>query len=75
MYNGKNWLPWRRKNVWIGFGQAIQAPEGLSSEERRSYLQTTLAAEIVSVKDRLCKDFSLTAVDLPHPPRQRMRER
>lgn len=74
MYNGKNWRPWRRKNVWIGFGQAVQAPEGLSSEERRTYLQTALAAEIVSVKDRLCKDFSLTEDDLPHPPKQRMIE-
>jgi len=74
LYNAKNWLPWRGGRVWIGFGEPITAPADLAGEEKRAYLERTLAERIIATKDHLYKDFSLSEADLPHSPQQRMRE-
>lgn len=74
LYNARNWLPWRGGRVWIGFGEPIEAPADLAGEEKRAYLERTLAERIIATKDRLCVDFSLSEDDLPHSPQQRMRE-
>jgi 1-acyl-sn-glycerol-3-phosphate acyltransferase len=74
-YNAKNWFfPWRRTAVWIAFGKPITHPEGLSGDALRKYLQETFAQEIITLKDRLRRDFDLKEADMPHSPQQRMAE-
>ncbi len=75
LYNFRNWLPWRRANVWIGYGKPLSPLENLTGEQRKDYIRELFGSEIVKLKERLCEDFALTEADLPHPPRQRMRER
>ena len=74
LYQKKNWLPWRRAPVWIAYGAAITAPEGLSGDALRNYLTKELSAALITLKDRLMKDFSLTNADLPQSPQSRMKE-
>jgi len=74
LYNKRNWLPWRRVQICVGFGPAIQPPNDLSGEEKRRHIQGEFAAAIVRTKERLCADFQLTEADLPHSPQQRMAE-
>lgn len=74
LYNKRNWLPWRRTGVWIGYGAPIHAPSDLSGEAKRSRIQQEFAAAIVDLKTRLVADFHLAPADLPHSPQQRMSE-
>lgn len=74
LYNPRNWLPWRRPQIWIGCGRAIQPLKDDPAEEWKGSMGKLLSSEIVKLKDRLCQDFELTDADLPHPPRERMRE-
>jgi 1-acyl-sn-glycerol-3-phosphate acyltransferase len=73
LYNPRNWLPWRRPRIWIACGRPIE-PVKDASDARKDALGKLLSSEFVKLRDRLCEDFSLTAADLPHPPRQRMKE-
>jgi 1-acyl-sn-glycerol-3-phosphate acyltransferase len=75
LYNPRNWLPWRRPGVWIGCGKPIQPIKDDADEEWKDSMGKRLSLEFVKLKERLCEDFRLTEADLPHPPRQRMRER
>jgi len=74
LYNKRNWLPWHRVQICVGFGPAIRPPDHLSGEQKRSHIQSEFAAAIVRLKERLCADFQLTEADLPHSPQQRMTE-
>jgi 1-acyl-sn-glycerol-3-phosphate acyltransferase len=74
LYNLRNWLPWRRPEVWIGCGKAILPLKDAEGEEWKDSLGKRLSSEIVKLKERLCEDFGLTEADLPHPPRERMKE-
>jgi len=74
LYNLRNWLPWRRPRVWIGCGKPIQPLRHLAGENKKEYVRKLFSSEIVKLKERLCEDFGLTEADLPHPPRERMRE-
>ena len=75
LYNFRNWLPWRRANVWIGYGKPILPLTNLTGEQRKDYVRELFGSEIVKLKERLREDFGLAEADLPHSPRQRMRER
>ena len=74
LYNPRSWLPWRRTPVWIGYGAPIQPTREDREESSDDSLGRVLGLEIVNLKERLCQDFQLTEADLPHPPRQRMKE-
>lgn len=74
LYNPRNWLPWRRTPVWIGYGAPIQPTRDDREKSSKDSLGRVLSLEIVKLKERLCQDFRLTAADLPHSPRQRMQE-
>jgi 1-acyl-sn-glycerol-3-phosphate acyltransferase len=74
LYNLRNWLPWRRPKIWIGCGGPIQPVKDDASEIWKDSLGRRLSLEFVKLKEHLCQDFQLTAADLPHPPRERMKE-
>ncbi len=70
LYNGRNWLPWRRAKVYIAVGERVfPSPDG-----GRKKLRDDVAAALVRLKDDLVTKCHLTADDLPHSPQQRMRE-
>jgi 1-acyl-sn-glycerol-3-phosphate acyltransferase len=75
LYNPRNWLPWRRPEIWIGFGEPILPLKGLAGGKKKDYVRERFRVQILSLKERLCRDFRLTELDLPQPPQQRMRER
>jgi 1-acyl-sn-glycerol-3-phosphate acyltransferase len=73
LYNPRNWLPWRRPQIWIGCGKPLQ-PVRDTDEKRTDSMGKMLSSEIVKLKEQLCKDFALTEADLPHSPRVRLKE-
>jgi 1-acyl-sn-glycerol-3-phosphate acyltransferase len=74
LYNPRNWLPWRRTNIWIGCGRPVLPARKAARERSKDLARELMSSEFVQLKDRLCHDFALTRADLPHPPRERMRE-
>lgn len=74
-YAKKNWLRFRGTPIWIGFGRAIYPrAEDADRSSARAEIQEELAAEFQRLYAELQKRFNLSAADLPHPPRARMRE-
>jgi 1-acyl-sn-glycerol-3-phosphate acyltransferase len=71
-YNKRSWRPWRPAPVWIATGELIVPPPDRTGAALRAHMQDTLATALVSLKDRLCAEFALTADDLPKPPKERM---
>ena len=74
LYNFRHWLPWRRAKVFVGYGKPILPSGPAEGENKKDYIRKLFGSEILELKERLCEDFGLTEADLPHPPRQRMRE-
>jgi 1-acyl-sn-glycerol-3-phosphate acyltransferase len=74
LYNPRNWLPWRRPKIWIACGEPILPLVDRASQKKNDYVRERFRAEIIRLKEQLCKDFNLREADLPQPPRQRMRE-
>ena len=74
LYNAKNWLPWRRANVFIGIGEAIAPPDLKSRGAAREQMRADLAAAIIQLKDDLVTKCRLSENDLPHSPQERMAE-
>lgn len=74
LYNKRRWRPWDRATIRIGFGAAIVPPEGLSREEQRKFIDEALAAAFPALQARMKEEFHLDALDLPQPPRERMKE-
>jgi 1-acyl-sn-glycerol-3-phosphate acyltransferase len=73
LYNFRNWLPWRRPQIWIGCGNSIPPPLEAGSKGK-DFARQVFGSEIGKLKDRLYEDFKLKPADLPHPPRVRMKE-
>jgi 1-acyl-sn-glycerol-3-phosphate acyltransferase len=73
LYAKRSWLPMRRTPVWIGFGKAISTFPELEKSEARERVATELAGAFRKIYAELREKFQLTADDLPHPPRERMR--
>jgi 1-acyl-sn-glycerol-3-phosphate acyltransferase len=73
LYNPRNWLPWRRPEIWIGCGNPIVPSPEVDSQSKNA-AQQLFSSEIVKLKERLYADFGLTPGDLPHPPKVRMKE-
>lgn len=74
LYNRRNWLPWRRVRIWIGYGAPIVAPADLPASEKRAFVEREFATAIVGLKEKMMRDFHLQEADLPHSPQQRMAE-
>ena len=74
LYNRKRWLPFRRTPIWIAFGEPIPRDATLPKPAARELIEQQFAAALTSLLGELRQRFSLTEEDLPHSPRERMRE-
>ena len=72
LYAKKNWRPWRRTPIWIGFGEPIQRSPELVRPIARQRLEEELAAAFRNLGREMQETFCLTADDLPHAPKERM---
>jgi 1-acyl-sn-glycerol-3-phosphate acyltransferase len=75
LYNPRNWLLWRRPKIWIAYGKPILPLSHLTGQKKKDYVREQFRSEILRLKERLCEDFRLKEIDLPQPPRERMKER
>ena len=73
LYATRNWLPFRRTPVWIGFGKAISHFAELEKSAARERIEAELNAAFQKTYAELRQKFHLTADDLPHPPSERMK--
>ena len=46
LYNPRNWMPFRRVTVWVGFGEPIAPPAGSEKREARFRLELELRAAL-----------------------------
>jgi 1-acyl-sn-glycerol-3-phosphate acyltransferase len=74
LYNKKRWLPLRRTPIWIAFGHPISAIPCSEKSVAREHIEREFRAALNNLCQELRATFSLTDDDLPHSPRQRMRE-
>src|SRR5437773_5546764 len=74
-YSAKGWLPLRRTPVWIAFGKPISHSPELEKFRARERIESELADAFKNLYAELRHTFQLTADDLPHPPRERMKAR
>src|SRR5207244_663173 len=73
LYSTKRWLPLRRTPVWIAFGNQISHFPELEKSEARARIESELTSAFKNLYAELREKFQLTADDLPHPPRERMK--
>src|SRR5256886_7788715 len=74
LYAKRNWLPFRRTPVWIGFGQPISHFPELKKSVARARIEQELTNAFQEIYAELRQKFQLTADDLPHAPRERMKQ-
>src|SRR5205807_4729678 len=74
LYAKRSWLPLRRTPVWIAFGQPISHFPELEKSVARELIEQELTAAFQELYAELRRRFQLTSDDLPHPPRERMKE-
>jgi 1-acyl-sn-glycerol-3-phosphate acyltransferase len=75
LYAKRSWLPIRRTPVWIAFGKPIRPFSDLEKSAAREQIELDLTAAFQNLYAELRNKFQLTADDLPHPPRERMKSR
>src|SRR6266436_330617 len=73
LYAKRSWLPLRRAPVWIGFGKAISNFPELEKSLARERIEAELTAAFQQIYAELREKFQLTGDDLPHSPRQRIK--
>jgi 1-acyl-sn-glycerol-3-phosphate acyltransferase len=75
LYSTKRWLPTSggRTPIWIAFGNPISNFSDCKKLEARERIESELASAFKNLYAELCEKFQLTADDLPHPPRDRMK--
>ena len=74
LYNKKRWLRLRRTPIWIAFGEPILKPRDLTKHDTREWIEQEFTDALNKLYHELRSAFSLTANDLPSPPRSRMLE-
>jgi 1-acyl-sn-glycerol-3-phosphate acyltransferase len=72
-YSRRQWLPLRRTPIWIAFGHPISDFPELQKSEARERIESELTSAFKHLYAQLRQEFRLTADDLPHSPRDRMR--
>ena len=70
-YSKKQWRPFRRTPVWIGFGKPVSASPNLEKSHAREQIESELAAAFKDLYAELRDRFQLTADDVPKSPRER----
>ncbi|MEP7014685.1 MAG: 1-acyl-sn-glycerol-3-phosphate acyltransferase [Verrucomicrobiota bacterium] len=71
-YAKQSWLPLRRTEIWIAFGELIPTSPKRDKSETRERIGRELAAAFQKLYLELRETFSLTPDDLPHSPQERM---
>ena len=74
LYRPKNWLPFRRVPIWMGFGEPIQPRNDLPREQAQAILVDRVAKSLIALKDDLVEHFGLSPNELPQTPEYRKRE-
>jgi 1-acyl-sn-glycerol-3-phosphate acyltransferase len=74
LYRPKNWLPFRRVPIWMGFGEPIQPRIDLPREQAQTVLVEELKRSLIALKDELVQQYGLHPNDLPQTPQYRKRE-
>lgn len=74
LYAKRSWLPMRRTPVWIAFGAPIIPARDLEKSVARERVETSLTSAFQNLYSELREKFQLTADDLPHPPRERIKK-
>jgi 1-acyl-sn-glycerol-3-phosphate acyltransferase len=75
LYNPRNWIPFRRVTVWIGFGRPLAAPAGMGKNEARVHLDRELCAALRNLCAEMRTHYSLGGDDMPQPPQRRRQPR
>jgi len=73
LYAKRSWLPLKRAPVWIAFGKPIPMFPDLEKSAEREQIEEQLKNAFQSLYTELREKFRLTLDDLPHSPRERMR--
>src|SRR5213083_3133647 len=73
LYSKRQWLPFRRTPIWIAFGNPISHFPELQKSHAREQIESELTTALKNLYTELREKFRLTADDLPHPPRERMK--
>lgn len=71
LYARQKWWPPRQVTFWVGFGDPIRPPEGLSRKDTRVYLEEELTRSLRSLFSVMRERFSLKDDDLPQAPGRR----
>jgi 1-acyl-sn-glycerol-3-phosphate acyltransferase len=74
LYRPKNWLPFRRVPIWMGFGEPINPRSDLPREQAQAILVEELQRSLIALKDELVQRYKLHPNDLPQTPQYRKRE-
>lgn len=74
LYLPKNWLPFRRVPIWMGFGEPIEPRNDLPREQAQAILVEELQRSLIALKDELVQHYGLQPNDLPQTPQYRKRE-
>jgi 1-acyl-sn-glycerol-3-phosphate acyltransferase len=69
LYTHRNWLPFRRIEAWIAFGEPLHF-EGTGKDARAAF-EARIAEALRALFAELKERFHLTANDLPQPPARR----
>ena len=73
LYSKRQWLPFRLTTIWIAFGNPISHFSELQKSHAREQIESELTTAFKNLYTELREKFRLTADDLPHPPRERMK--
>ena len=74
LYRPKNWLPFRRVPIWMGFGEPIKPRTDIPREQARAILVEELKRSLIALKDDVVQHYGLDPSDLPQTPQYRKRE-
>jgi 1-acyl-sn-glycerol-3-phosphate acyltransferase len=74
LYRPKNWLPFRRVPIWMGFGEPIKPQTDLPREQAQAILVEEVKRSLLALRDELVRHYGLDPSDLPQTPQHRKRE-
>ena len=74
LYRPRNWLPFRRVPIWMGFGEPIRPQTDLPREQAQAVLVEEVKRSLLALRDELVQHYGLHPNDLPQTPQHRKRE-
>jgi 1-acyl-sn-glycerol-3-phosphate acyltransferase len=74
LYRPKNWLPFRRVPIWMGFGEPIKPETDIPREQAQTILVEEVKRSLLALRDEMVRHYGLHPSDLPQTPQYRKRE-